>query len=407
MLNKKNRDWIRYELLRIAVLISILAITTRTSAQPIGSESPEAKARQPSFDCRLARSKTERLICSSPELAALDRQLSNAYREIGGSSGPQVNEQRRWIGKLNDCSTTPCLTERYRQRITELEVARANALVSTPPRSDFNGLASNAPLPAQPSSPDNATPQTREQCLALRWTNDGRGENMAQVNDCLRSIAATRHEASHREHERLELERQEKEEALRVAETEQRRQATLAIQQREQEQEAQQRELREREEGRAADEKARQERQVAESQANEEQRFKKGKEAAILSQRDKVVSMDYPERFLDSKIMVARFGGYDNAGTLRTFLSLLFQSGEYTNISTWQGETPDIWGISLKKAGLPTDTLVWKQDGDELYMYGYGQGGIVNRRDSGDIGLSIQFRGLYNRLLESAASRVD
>jgi len=81
----------------------------------------------PSFDCVKATYRSERLICSSLELAVLDLAMSNAYRDAAARLGPKGgklalrNLQNHWLRTVREtCFDVSCLREIYKQRISEL-----------------------------------------------------------------------------------------------------------------------------------------------------------------------------------------------------------------------------------------------------------------------------------------------
>ena len=94
---------------------------------------PAAPARaNPSFDCGKAASAAEKAICASPDLAASDRQLADAYSAalIGASTEDAAAikaAQRQWIADRQSCgSDGACLAAAYDRRIA--------ALTAPPPR---------------------------------------------------------------------------------------------------------------------------------------------------------------------------------------------------------------------------------------------------------------------------------
>jgi uncharacterized protein YecT (DUF1311 family) len=92
---------------------------------------PNPRLPQPSFDCLAARSEVERAICSSVDLARLDRHMGEAYANklawVDEAAEQQVfrAQQRAWL-KRRDASCrgsaiAACLTALYQQRLAELE----------------------------------------------------------------------------------------------------------------------------------------------------------------------------------------------------------------------------------------------------------------------------------------------
>lgn len=90
-----------------------------------------AVAAGPSFDCtRVEAGSIEALVCATPELAALDRQLAAAYAAARAKAGHEhpptlAAEQRGWVKGRNDCwkagDPTACVREAYRLRTAELQ----------------------------------------------------------------------------------------------------------------------------------------------------------------------------------------------------------------------------------------------------------------------------------------------
>lgn len=100
-----------------------------------------AKTDAPAFDCDLAKTEIEQLICNSPTLAKLDRRLAPLYQKLikqvdQGEAKLIKTEQRGWIKGRNDCwkatDKQACTTINYQQRITELQIASGSVEVPTP-----------------------------------------------------------------------------------------------------------------------------------------------------------------------------------------------------------------------------------------------------------------------------------
>jgi uncharacterized protein len=90
-----------------------------------------AVAAGPAFDCTpVEAGSIEALVCASPELSALDRQLAAAYAAARAKAGNEhpptlTVEQRGWVKGRNDCwkadDKTACVREAYRLRTAELQ----------------------------------------------------------------------------------------------------------------------------------------------------------------------------------------------------------------------------------------------------------------------------------------------
>lgn len=78
-----------------------------------------------SFNCTLANSRVEKLICSDAEVRALDSELNSKYREMlhkKAKINELKNEQLNWLkSKRNYCQNKACLVSVYRGRISKLD----------------------------------------------------------------------------------------------------------------------------------------------------------------------------------------------------------------------------------------------------------------------------------------------
>lgn len=108
----------------------------RTQVQlPVIAEAappPATPAVRPSFDCRYARTASERMVCGDPELASYDRQLNGAFERAIRSGVPRRvlrADQDDWLGIREDAArySRQAVLNVYRQRISEL-----NALARQP-----------------------------------------------------------------------------------------------------------------------------------------------------------------------------------------------------------------------------------------------------------------------------------
>lgn len=94
----------------------------------------------PSFRCEGELLPAERQICSSPALAALDRNVADLYAAaLSGAQGDAretvVAHQRAWLGGRNACGADEgCLDNAYRDRLSELQSgAPAGDVEDAPP----------------------------------------------------------------------------------------------------------------------------------------------------------------------------------------------------------------------------------------------------------------------------------
>jgi hypothetical protein len=101
-------------------------VRERTTTAPPPPRMIEARApsTRPSFNCRYARTPSERMVCSDPQLAEVDRELSRAFnRAMSGSPDPRAlrREQDRWLAEREAAAPNPAdVYEVYRERIDEL-----------------------------------------------------------------------------------------------------------------------------------------------------------------------------------------------------------------------------------------------------------------------------------------------
>ncbi len=93
---------------------------------------------QPSFDCNNTENTVETLICDSPQLAGLDRELQTLYGSALIKYPPEeINAlkatQRGWIKGRNECwkenDVGSCTSLEYKRRITELQVSTGALVV--------------------------------------------------------------------------------------------------------------------------------------------------------------------------------------------------------------------------------------------------------------------------------------
>jgi len=78
-----------------------------------------------SFDCNKATTETEKAICDDPELSALDKRMSKAYKRARGStsSGDKYkSNQFKWLKSRDACiSDKQCLLKSYNNILNELK----------------------------------------------------------------------------------------------------------------------------------------------------------------------------------------------------------------------------------------------------------------------------------------------
>lgn len=80
---------------------------------------------RPSFNCRHAKTGTEKMICNSPRLAARDREMASLWYDLMARSDPATrNHLRRsrdaFLGKRERCGSEGCVDSAYASRMAEL-----------------------------------------------------------------------------------------------------------------------------------------------------------------------------------------------------------------------------------------------------------------------------------------------
>lgn len=99
----------------------------RASRPASGRLEPRLTTRgRPSFDCRSARSRTERIVCADERLAALDRVMASQYDaalDSTGRTGRAVlrDTRERFVARRDRCRTAPCVAAVYRERMDEID----------------------------------------------------------------------------------------------------------------------------------------------------------------------------------------------------------------------------------------------------------------------------------------------
>ncbi len=92
----------------------------------VGQTAAPATAATPSYSCAGNLAPTEAVICSDESLAALDRQLANAYKSMYASFPANERSsltavQRTWLAQRNACRTDKtCIRNAYLTRLGQL-----------------------------------------------------------------------------------------------------------------------------------------------------------------------------------------------------------------------------------------------------------------------------------------------
>ena len=120
-------------------------------AAPAVPEAPPAPVADatPSFDCGKASSEAEKLVCSTPALAALDRRLAEVYAAAKAKSPDNevVGWQRGWVKGRDECwkeaDRRACVAGAYTRRIAELQALYRLVPMTGPVAFACDGNAAN------------------------------------------------------------------------------------------------------------------------------------------------------------------------------------------------------------------------------------------------------------------------
>jgi uncharacterized protein YecT (DUF1311 family) len=119
--------------------LTVASSEIKTYADPVPEPPKEAISQPqqrmplvgPSFDCAKATYPSERLVCSSPELAVLDLAMANAYRDAAARVATKRRKyalrdlQNHWLRRVREaCVDVACLKGIYEQRIRELNAVQ-------------------------------------------------------------------------------------------------------------------------------------------------------------------------------------------------------------------------------------------------------------------------------------------
>jgi hypothetical protein len=90
------------------------------------SPPPTRITARPSFNCRYARTSTEKMVCGSPRLAARDREMASLWYALMARADPATrNHLRRtrdvFLGRREDCGSEACVDAAYVSRMAELK----------------------------------------------------------------------------------------------------------------------------------------------------------------------------------------------------------------------------------------------------------------------------------------------
>lgn len=80
---------------------------------------------RPSFNCRHAKTGTEKMICASPRLAAQDRQMASLWYDLMAGADPAIRGHLRrsrdaFLARREQCRSEACVSSAYASRMAEL-----------------------------------------------------------------------------------------------------------------------------------------------------------------------------------------------------------------------------------------------------------------------------------------------
>ncbi|HEX8469095.1 MAG TPA: hypothetical protein VF620_14955 [Allosphingosinicella sp.] len=96
--------------------------TTATAPAPAAATRVTVR---PSFNCRYGKTRTEKMICSSPRLAAQDRAMASLYYDLMAGADPATRGHLRrsrdsFLGRRERCGSESCVNSAYASRMAEL-----------------------------------------------------------------------------------------------------------------------------------------------------------------------------------------------------------------------------------------------------------------------------------------------
>ncbi|HYI39837.1 MAG TPA: hypothetical protein VE053_05920 [Allosphingosinicella sp.] len=96
------------------------------TAEKSAAPAPAARVTvRPSFNCRHGKTRTEKMICASPRLAAQDRAMASLYYDLMAGADPATRGHLRrsrdaFLGRREQCRSEGCIGSAYASRMAEL-----------------------------------------------------------------------------------------------------------------------------------------------------------------------------------------------------------------------------------------------------------------------------------------------
>jgi len=97
----------------------------RTAEKPPAPAPTTRVTVRPSFNCRYGKTRTEKMICASPRLAAQDRAMASLYYDLMARADPGTRGHLRrsrdaFLGRREQCRSEGCVGSIYASRMAEL-----------------------------------------------------------------------------------------------------------------------------------------------------------------------------------------------------------------------------------------------------------------------------------------------
>lgn len=101
------------------------SFTPRPRAPSLGPDKVRPAQILPSFDCRRARTRSERMVCADANLAALDRAMSSQFYSALSNANRQTRgelrgSRDRFLAYRDRCPDAACVAMAYRDRMDEI-----------------------------------------------------------------------------------------------------------------------------------------------------------------------------------------------------------------------------------------------------------------------------------------------
>lgn len=98
---------------------------TQVAERKIERTDPGRTAASPSFNCARGRSRSERMVCGSGELAALDRRMSSQFYSALADADADTrrslrNSRDRFLARRERCADEACVASAYQERMAEI-----------------------------------------------------------------------------------------------------------------------------------------------------------------------------------------------------------------------------------------------------------------------------------------------